>query len=544
MEYKWFSSEDSFLLKCSVEAKGQIELPEYTKITYGAFEKCDKITKVILPSSVMAIGAAAFSGCTNLVTVDLSETQIVRIPEAIFDNCKSLKKVYLPDTIQEIGDFAFRGCYNLKQIKLSKSLQRIGDYAFVGCSSLTDVSNIPDEIDFGRKVFAGCISLRKFNFPPQNSTVPYGMFQFCKSLEDIQLGNKTDRIEDHAFDGCLSLKSINLQNVNRVGEFAFRNCKLIKDIQFGSWDEKIGSSAFDGCKNLQSVVLSDCCSIGTHAFLKCTSLKEIRFGDHIGCIDDWLSDYDLELIRTFEEKTKLEDNEQDKDGLTRPYSQKAETHLQVKAIVLSSNSDVITQEDVEYSCSEENVKYKINIPDGIRRIDNDAFYCNCKIEEIDIPSSVVEIGSNAFSDTGLEIFKCPKSITEIKDGTYAGNCINTVVITKQIKSIGEYAFSANPIERIIIMNPDCKIGLGAFFIGDGLKELHLRSYTPLKNIVEWFWGDTPMDRQPEYFSDCVLFVPKGTAYLYYSHREETVYGYDAPYNYYDPYLFFKDIVEE
>jgi hypothetical protein len=94
------------------------------------------------------------------------------------------------------------------------------------------------------------------------------------------------------------------------------------------------------------------------------------------------------------------------------------------------------------------------------------------------------------------------------------------------------------------MNPDCIIGLGAFFIGDGLKELHLRSYTPLKNIVEWFWGDTPMDRQPEYFSDCVLFVPKGTAYLYYSHREETVYGYDAPYNYYDPYLFFKDIVEE
>ena len=41
-------------------------------------------------------------------------------------------------------------------------------------------------------------------------------------------------------------------------------------------------------------------------------------GVHVGCIDDWMSDYDLELRRTFEEKTKLEDNEQDKGWFDSP----------------------------------------------------------------------------------------------------------------------------------------------------------------------------------------------------------------------------------
>ena len=160
-------------------------------------------------------------------------------------------------------------------------------------------------------------------------------------------------------------------------------------------------------------------------------------------------------MRYFEEWTKLEKNEQNDDGLTHPHSQATTAPLQaaplqVKSIVLSSNSDVITQDDVESICSEENVKYKITIPDGIRQIDNDAFMC-CKIEDIDIPESVREIGESAFNDTGLSVFKCPKGITKIESGTYAGNNINVVVIPKHINYIGEYAFNANPIEKIIIL---------------------------------------------------------------------------------------------
>ena len=357
-------------------------------------------------------------------------------------------------------------------------------------------------------------------------------------MEEIRLGDKIERIEDHAFDGCVSLHNINLPNVYGIEAYAFRNCISLEVVEIGDKVKDIELCAFNGCKNLHNVRISN---------------NDIDWtGSDTSLIRDTLSKFGIELIvRIFEEWTKLEENEQNDDGLTHPHSHATTAPLQaaplqVKSIVLSSNSDVITQDDVESICSEENVKYKITIPDGIRQIDNDAFMC-CKIEDIDIPESVREIGESAFNDTGLSVFNCPKGISKIESGTYAGNSINVVVIPKHINSIGEYAFSANPIEKIIIKNPNCEICFGAFFIGDGLKELHLKNCIPPKNIVEWFCGDVPADCRPEYFSDCVLYVPKGTAYLYYSHKEDLYYDYDlldASWDYSNPYLFFKDIVEE
>lgn len=397
-----------------------------------------------------------------------------------------------------------------------------------------DVTNIHNKVDVGQMAFAGCISLRQINFPIHNTKVPYGMFLFCKSLERIQLGENIDMIEAHVFDGCLSLHHINLPNVYGIGAYAFRNCVSLENIELGDKLEDIELCAFNGCKNLHNVRISN--------------IDIDWMGSDISLIRDTLSNLGIELIENgfFDERTRKEDNEQNDNGVTHPHALEAEEPLQVKSIVLSSNSDVITQDDVESICYEKNVKYKITIPDGIRHIDNDAFAC-CNIEDIEIPESVIDIGENAFNNTELSVFKCPKGITKIGSGTYAGNNINVVVIPKHINYIGEYAFNANPIEIIIIKNPDCEICQGAFSIGDSLKELHLKNCIPPKNIMKWFWNDVPADRRPEDFSDCVLYVPKGTAYLYYGYNEQPEYDIfymDASWDYSNPYLFFKDIVEE
>ena len=57
----------------------------------------------------------------------------------------------------------------------------------------------------------------------------------------------------------------------------------------------------------------------------------------------------------------------------------------------------------------------------------------------------------------------------------------------------------------------------------------------------------PADYCPEYLSDCVLYVPKGTAYLYYGYNEQPEYDtlcLDGSWDYSNTYLFFKDIEEE
>ncbi|OYP66524.1 hypothetical protein CIK87_10660 [Prevotella sp. P5-64] len=479
----------------------------------------------------MDFGQKVFAGCASLTKFEFPQQNSI-VPYGMFQFCKSLVEIQLGNKTDRIEDHAFDGCINLKNVNFP-SVTYIGSYAFRNCMSINDIQLGNDLENISAHAFKGCKKLQSFNLS-NVKTIGSCAFGKCVSLKVMKCGDNVECVEDHAFDGCVSLHNINLPNVCEIDAYAFRNCVSLEVVEFGDKVEDIELCAFNGCKNLHNVRISN---------------NVIDWmGSDTSIIRDTLNNLGIELIeRLLEERTKMEDNEQDYDGLSSQHSQEAESSLRVKDIVLFSNSEVITYEDVESHCFEKNVKYKINIPDGIRRIDNDAFYCNCKIEEIDIPSSVEEIGSNAFGDTGLELFKCPKGITKIEDGTYAGNNINEVVIPKHVNYIGEYAFCANPIKKIMIKNPDCKIGFGAFFIGDGLKELHLRNYTPPKNIVEWFCGDTPMDKQPEYFSDCVLFVPKGTAYQYYSYEEEPSYDdslLDASWDYSYPYLFFKDIVEE
>ncbi len=220
---------------------------------------------------------------------------------------------------------------------------------------------------------------------------------------------------------------------------------------------------------------------------------------------------------------------------------------------VSSKTGIISQEDVEAMGLSRDAFYEIVIPDGVTAIEKEAFG-GCRITEIGIPTSVTRIGTGAFDDNYLSTFKCPLGISEINAGTYSANDIEEIVIPKHISKIGDWAFCGNPIKRIVINNPDCEIGDGAFFVGGGLRELHLVGFSvPPRHIQQWFWGDTDADRRPEYLKECRIFVPKGSAYLYNEYEEDYPYlsvclmdvlenhtGSCSP----NPYLFFKEIVEE
>lgn len=222
-------------------------------------------------------------------------------------------------------------------------------------------------------------------------------------------------------------------------------------------------------------------------------------------------------------------------------------------LTITTKTNIITQEDVEANNLNQNALYEIIISDGVTAIEKDAF-SGCKITEIEIPTSVTKIGAGAFDDNYLSAFRCPQGICEIESGTYTANDIEEIIIPKHIRKVGDWAFCGNPIKRIVIDNPDCEIGDGAFFVGAGLKEIHLVGFeTPPQHIQQWFWGDTDADRNPKYLKECRLFVPKGTARLYKEYNEdypilnvrlmdtlEEQTGACSP----NPYLFFKEIVEE
>ncbi|MBP3596604.1 MAG: leucine-rich repeat domain-containing protein [Clostridia bacterium] len=107
----------------------------------GAFSGCSSLTKVVLPKSVKSISLhtnyatsmgeyGLFEGCTNLVEVDMSKTQIQDLQNDTFYSCGKLKKVKLPPTLKNIGKDCFRACNSLSNLELPNTIEKIRKISF------------------------------------------------------------------------------------------------------------------------------------------------------------------------------------------------------------------------------------------------------------------------------------------------------------------------------------------------------------------------------------------------------------------------------
>ena len=122
------------------------DLPDmnFTVVAARAFQSHSDMTSVKLPSTITAIGTGAFSTCTKLVTVDLSNTALVRIDDTsvnsgnewsrgAFQNCTALEEVWLPETVEYIGSYAFTWLVNNKSVvHIPGPMPTFGDNAIGG----------------------------------------------------------------------------------------------------------------------------------------------------------------------------------------------------------------------------------------------------------------------------------------------------------------------------------------------------------------------------------------------------------------------------
>ena len=113
-----------------------------------------------------------------------------------------------------------------------------------------------------------------------------------------------------------------------------------------------------------------------------------------------------------------------------------------------------------------------NIKNGIQRIASEAFYYQKGLISIDIPSSVKEIGSSAFSDTNISTINIPSNVKSIGSYAFSGTKLNTISIPDNVESIGAYAL--------------CKCeNLESLYIGKNVKTLGGMQYgmKSLKSIT-------------------------------------------------------------
>ena len=133
---KWFNKlADGIIYKDNVvlgyigsSPHGELNIAEGTRIiAESAFDRCESLTSVKLPSSVEHIGNEAFT------------------------RCKTLSSVNFGNSLKSIGYEAFYDCVQLKSITLPASLKSVDYRSFANCTGLEEVYSMnqhPNAFDY------------------------------------------------------------------------------------------------------------------------------------------------------------------------------------------------------------------------------------------------------------------------------------------------------------------------------------------------------------------------------------------------------------
>ena len=196
--------------------------------------------------------SALFSGCSNLIEVDLSKMVLDYSykTSSMFAECVSLKKVNMVNkkyNINTITQKMFLNCRSLISLDLSNF----------------DVTKVTDF----QEMFSGCSSLQSINLKNfrLNSSQTYinDMFKNCYSLKSLDLSSfqpKHIKKMSNLFYNCYSLTSINISrlSINQVTDlsYLFYNCHSLKYIDLSGFNTEavtLMDNMFESCYNLTSI---------------------------------------------------------------------------------------------------------------------------------------------------------------------------------------------------------------------------------------------------------------------------------------------------
>ena len=239
-------------------------------IEENAFRNNEKLTTIVLPSTLTVVGDEAFSGCSSLTNATINCKEIGNWLAGL----TALKTVVVGDKTETILQAAFADCPVLESVTLGKSVTTIGQSAFSGCEELVSI-NIPQGlIEIGDWAFHGS-KIKSFVVPASIETIGDDAFGKCDALTSVEF-HCAEIGEWFSVHKNLS-EIIMGDEVTSIGDYAFPSCSSIEELIIGKNVTKIGDGAFYKCSKLKSLVIPEnVITIGDDAFYNCSSLQEVK----------------------------------------------------------------------------------------------------------------------------------------------------------------------------------------------------------------------------------------------------------------------------
>lgn len=454
---------------------GDIIIPEeisysgsnYVVTTFGedSFKDCNMLTSITISKNIIKFGYHAFSGCTGLEAVyisdlaawcninvdwlflhDIASTSPISYAKHLFLNGNEIIDLEIPEGVEKIGSCCFLGCSSLSSVTIPNSIKSIGHGAFAGCSGLTsvyisdiaawcdiffgdgasDLYNNSNPLTTANHLFLNGEEIKEIDIPNSVSSISNYAFYGFNNLKKITIPNSVTSIGGHAFEGCSSITNISLHpNIESIGSHAFADCSNLSSVTLLCSPSTVDSDIFSGCSKLTDVTLD--CEKVSPLFSDMASIERITFGKAVNTI----------------EKNAF----QNCSGLSS---------IIVQCTPTSYGSDYNGNSTIFSGCSNlKKVTFDCEtVAPLIRRITS--------IEEVTLGENVTTINDYAFQNcSGLTSMSIPNNLNSVGYQAFAG-CSGLETVEFHCKTIDSWFSGLTSLKEIIIGEEVTTIGNQAF----------------------------------------------------------------------------------
>ncbi len=246
------------------------QLDDYLNI-YTYKEHKNDIKKVVIEEGATSVGFCSFYQMPNLESVSLPSTiEEFSGSRTLEYNIENSTGGSINDDQKDIASYAFSGCTSLRSVTLSEGIKHLGSYTFLGCTSLESVI-IPKTIEkWGVCTFSDCTSLK--NITLTDGLTVLGAFAFSNTaVQSIVIPSTIKKwgIKDSDL-GIGATSTTFRDNAN----CAFINCKKLSSVKFVDGLQEISQAVFTGCTSLKKAVIPSSVTDMRYAFFSCTGLEE------------------------------------------------------------------------------------------------------------------------------------------------------------------------------------------------------------------------------------------------------------------------------